>query len=136
MPKTPPISILASLFFLLVCGLKDLLEYLPLLASAISIRYMPILAHLIDLVILVSLMSLIFSMPMSPGGWDAVVDEEERKRVLAGTIVEETEDMAENYEVSNDSHIFVDTTHSHRNLRIPISYVQRPLKTTRPWAPR
>lgn len=59
-----------------------------------------LLGHGLDLGLLAIIFSLVLLMPVMPGGWEATVDEEERHRVLAGTVVEEKEDMAENYNVS------------------------------------
>ncbi|CAO1630357.1 unnamed protein product [Sympodiomycopsis kandeliae] len=97
-PQTPPISTLASLFLLLIISIQDALQYLPKLASGLWSESSAIVYHTIDFALILVQMSLILSMPMSPGGWEAVVDVEERQRVQDGTIVEETDDMAQNYE--------------------------------------
>lgn len=98
-PQTAPFATLGALSLLLVSGLRDLLQFLPQLASSEKMHLAPVISHLADLVIIGYLMSTIMSMPVSRGGWEAVVDKEERVRVSEGTIVDETEDMARNYAV-------------------------------------
>lgn len=89
---TPSIRLLVALVALFLASLQQSLEYLP--------RPSPrrLVYHAVDLANLVMSISIVLSMPMAPGGWEAVVDEEERQRIKAGAIVEEQEDLVATYD--------------------------------------
>lgn len=78
----------------------SLLQDTPQLTSLATLPVAKLLGHGLDLGLLAIILGLVLLMPVMPGGWEATVDEEERHRVMAGTVVEEKEDMAENYDVS------------------------------------
>lgn len=100
-PQTPPLSLLVTVVLLLLSSLCNLLQYLPNLAAPKSgLPVAPLLFHAIDLALTSSQLSIILAMPMAAGGLEANVDRAERERLQAGVVVEEQEDIGENYEVS------------------------------------
>lgn len=96
-PQTPPFAILVALSILLVSSLCDGLRYLPAIASSSSIDWSPAFFHSLDLIVIASQIAIILAMPVVPGGWEATVDEAERSRLREGMVVEESQDMAANY---------------------------------------
>lgn len=98
--STPPFVLLVTLAVLWLISLGAAIDQIPHLMSCIGLSGLSLLLPLVDLAIISGQIYLILEMPMAAGGWEANVDEEERKRVTQATIIEEKEDIAENYEVS------------------------------------
>lgn len=98
--ETPPLAVLLALLLLLIASLCDLLEYLPLLLSLKVTTWFQPLWDAVNFTIITGLVSHILSMPVAAGGWENVVDEEERIRVLSGAVTEEKEHLADTYQVS------------------------------------
>jgi hypothetical protein len=127
-----------SLALLFASTVVGLLQDTPQLTSLATLPVTKLLGHGLDLGLLAITLGLLLLMPVMPGGWEATVDEEERHRVLAGTVVEEKEDMAENYDVSLPSPLQI-PNHADSycvpmtDVLLACSYVLQPQRITPLW---
>ncbi|CAO1622828.1 unnamed protein product [Parajaminaea phylloscopi] len=97
--QTPPFGLLLALIVLLVGALSNVVELLPQLTDFGLFSVPEAFFAGGQLLLVLFELGLILAMPMAPGGWEAVVDEEERDRVQQGTVIEEDEDISKTYEL-------------------------------------
>ncbi len=83
-PQTPSFSLVVLLLALVVCAFVDVLSYVPLLTNGIGNRNASVVSHATlsaaNAAICVYASSLCLRMPVTAGGYEAVVDMDERLR--------------------------------------------------------
>ncbi|PWY97994.1 hypothetical protein BCV70DRAFT_193995 [Testicularia cyperi] len=105
-PQTPRFSLVLLVFLLLVNALVDLLSLVPLLTSSHGplrlhfFLHTQVLLCLLDNILIVCAAALLLQAPIAPGGYEAVVDLDERIRnqgTQSHPLPSSQDDMAETY---------------------------------------